>query len=148
MCLVVQKNTEKTITTKEMYVYKILRRYSYDVYGAPKNDFIYEKDVLYQTEIKRSYDDISIYDRLAYHSISQQLKSLGVYSYSKQYQFLILNTFDIYSEGFHFAITYDRLEIVSYSDILARFIIPVGSEVIYDESGLGVTNQIIFSTIL
>lgn len=147
MCLVVKKGTRSKKLTEDIYVWKQVGAFiaSDGTASAVYYSFLYSPMKLNECAIKKS-DELAIchYDTEAIHCLKKQLGYLPNESVSI---FTLRSQIDQYSEGFHFAINKTRLMDAPYHNNrcqIKRFRIPAGSTVIYDKSGLGVTDKIIY----
>jgi hypothetical protein len=136
MCLIT-KQKEPIILTEPLIVYKVMNDYSGQIKPAYHcvGGFQYKINKLNTTKIAPSelnmYFDHNVgyeYDLNDIDSLPDQLEKLKIFAYGA---------------GFHFATNTDRLNNCNYSECMYECIIPAGSEVYYDKTGLGITNQII-----
>lgn len=134
MCLITKQN-KPIILKEDLIVYKLVRKWNSNKhYYSLNENFPYTFNELYKTTIEESttwvFNDL----------ISQ-----------KYYNYLIIKErFFCFGQGFHFYLTRKRAGLYQYGDskgsyrhIMVKCLIPKGSKVIYDETGLGVSDQII-----
>lgn len=139
MCLIT-KQKKPIILEQDIIVYKkmmcIVVGYASSVYHA----FEYKIGKLYTTTITNSqrgrYADATTSDFYEEYFISIEDSEI-------KFDEKVI----VYNEGFHFYTTKERAN-KSRNGELWECIIPAGSEVYYDETGLGVTNQIIINKLI
>lgn len=131
MCLITEQK-EPIITTEDIIVYKVLtkHRYGYISVFFLKQPKIYLPGTLYKTEMMPT-NSIACFDskvERAYDVESSKLTHIG--------------------PGFHFLTFTERFnpDRLIYDLSIVECIIPKGSEVYYDATGLGVANQIILKS--
>lgn len=131
MCLIVKKGTKSEIITVDLIVYKEIKRIEgFDAVSSLYYfGFVYEPNVLYKQEIE--HDSYQYYDDIAQDAYRKYRNSES-------------RKLDSYGPGFHFATTRERL-VDSDSRYIATFVVPAGSKVILDKTGLGITNQIMYT---
>ncbi len=142
MCLIT-KQTKPVKTRKNKTVYKLVnpgneKNTTCESFLSPR-PFLYEIDVLNQTEINTSTE------KAAYDNIVQEKYKLDprhIDDYNKK-----LKTITVLGEGFHAALEAGRLSTYG-NKIIAEFLIPKGSLVYTDATGLIISNQIIFKKII
>ena len=149
MCLIT-KQSKPTILTEDMVVYKSLYikttyflNLKFKFLQKQKILSIYYKNIwklhcLYKTNITETYssDELRFYDICAYDTYINNICTIN------QLPQLIYNgTLHSYSTGFHTADTAERAKEIGYS--VFKCIIPAGSEIYKDDSGLIVSNQLI-----
>ena len=127
MCLVTFDPTVH-IAEEDMVVYKQGIKVEESVFSSGFFTFSYKQNTLYETKIKKGifhYFDC-IAERMYNNMEERYLQSFGA--------------------GFHSAFTKERFDTTGIpgEDSIAEFIIPKGSEYIKDETGLLVSNKIIF----
>lgn len=130
MCLITDKQPE--VLTEDLETYKLVYKDTkVNSFSAIHYPFEYKTNVLYSTTIETStrlspFDDISLRDYEQNFGITNDC---------------------FYGKGFHSALSEQRLiELEIYLDfsntIIVKCLIPKGSVVIYDRTGLLVSNQI------
>jgi hypothetical protein len=109
--------------------------------------FPYKFGKLYSTEIKPSlndyaYNDISVKN----HYKLDDIVDLKM-SDENKLKAVRENGIEVYSDGFHFFINNDHRTAVRCYDVgkFVKCTIPAGSEIYFDETGLGITNQLIIN---
>jgi hypothetical protein len=149
MCLIVKKGTRGKILKEDLIVYKktyILNGFHCYKYTCRSqyNGYVYSIGVLNEVKIKKS-DKYIAYDRHAVQENIIKIDNREVSIFDLQASCNIHEYFDAYGEGFHFAVTPERLEKTptEFNARIIAFTIPAGSRVIFDNSGLGITNKII-----
>jgi hypothetical protein len=144
MCLVT--NSEKEIAQEDMVVYKVLDKDFISLHAY----FQYELDKLYQTEIKETERDTVLFADIIDSNITKV--ALGIKSTSSLFGLtkgLLPKGVKVYGQGYHFYFTKERaFDEKYYSCITLECIIPKGSEIYRNPSGLGVANQIIIKSIV
>lgn len=149
MCLITEQK-EPFITDQDMIVYKVVRESAYDnlVFPAfyPSRNFKYDADVLNVTKIESAYEDsfISFFDNMVGLHLSKKY-NLDPSDPGRLEDLAKKGIINIIGQGYHFAIERKRLVVNDKTYNIERFIVPAGSDVYFDETGLGVSNQIIFS---
>ena len=137
MCLIT-KQSEPIILREDLKVYKILLfRHGKNALSSFQR-FEYELGKLYNTKIERS-EDIFAYDDIAnkkYYNGTRSLDTRNIF---------YRDSLNSYGAGFHFIKTLKRCNRKElYEDeCIYKCIIPKGSEVYFDETDLGVADQII-----
>jgi hypothetical protein len=124
MCLLTVQ-TEPKILRKDLTVYKLIEFADGNLrpmyYSG--TDFIYIKNTIHETEIKISADT-------------------SAHDFKAQLFYCRVNGVVSYGQGFHFCRNKKRVD-KRMEGYLYRCIIPAGSEVYFDKTGLGITNKII-----
>lgn len=131
MCLITKN--QKQIATEDITMYKVLEYWS-SPYHYP--GIIYEKGVLYETEIKQSID--------------QSKADSVVIEYMDTLSSEELEVFKSYGQGFHSIRTIDRV-LKHQPDGWCQVhecIIPAGAEYIVDETDLVISNKIIVGNVI
>jgi len=149
MCLIT-KQTTPTILNEDLIVYKELKYIEGEIYSNCE-DFPYELNKLYQTEIKKTTD-------LCYndHIVEQyyNLTGFSLLGLKEEYKKQHLKS---YGKGFHFYNSIERLnlsnepfknDVLVYQQVTVKCTIPKGSKVYFDDTELGVANQIILDEIV
>jgi len=139
MCLITRQKESK-ILKKDLTVFKFVKEFENNscMSHVGSYGFIYRKDILNKTTMKRSidfspFDDVVERNYPCCPEYNDDLISIG--------------------EGFHSSLRKSRLSDILESyflkpgTIIAEFVIPKGSEVYEDATGLIVSNQIIFKKI-
>lgn len=161
MCLVTRSNVKETVLEEDMVVWKLVQRERDPMYVYSHfQTFVYKRGKRYMTCIRKMdspktleyFDDASIrpfYDDMENVKVlSLNAKSNMVSNRLKEGK---LSQYDI---GFHFAVEKQRLRntidlaSMEYADLtvkITRFVVPKGAKVVFDESGLGVASEIIYS---
>jgi hypothetical protein len=133
----ITKQKKPVILEKDLIVYKQMEVVNGEVRSYYMN-FSWTLNVLYKTEIELSRD-CTWADGIVgnYYGFENLTCREDLESY-------IHENFVIFSEGYHFYQTIKRFE--SYKpEHIFKCTIPKGSEVYYDETGLGIANQIIIN---
>ena len=135
MCLVTNQKKAK-ILKEDLTVYKIVVNRNGKIYAWMYDDYQYEVNKLYKQSM--SVDNIpgSVMDEWVYYAYNIKTKN---WKNSKFKKYRNLNHIH---EGFHSSLTIERLGNVNETAIY-RCVIPKGSEVFKDKTGLIVSNQII-----
>jgi hypothetical protein len=146
MCLITRQTTP-IILEEDLTVYKLVSVWrtskSYNIFHSYIQGFSYEKKVLYKTTIKRSE-----YPKWSDKKASKDYGFGNAKNLSQLKHLEELQKEDLvgYDRGFHsYLKRRGLLKRSSYglkSDRIVECIIPKGSEVYYDESGLCISNQI------
>ena len=102
-------------------------------------EFPYELGVEYKTKIKKS-KDLCFSDSTAKNIIEKKIYNEGF----KDQNYIS------YGEGFHFFVNKERVEsnkkeLLENKLVCVECVVPKGSRVYYDETGLGVSNRIILN---
>ena len=124
MCLVTFQRKPK-ILKKDLRVYKAVIMYDDEIHST-YYDFTWEKGKLYTEKLlieKFPFKSVEHYDSIVFDH----------YNTTSKYKLTCI------SDGFHAALNEQRLKNSPY-DIM-EFLIPKGSEVYYDATGLVVSNQ-------
>jgi hypothetical protein len=130
MCLVT-KQKKATITKRDIFVYKAVRIEMYgerETVHSPYYNHSWGREVLFTTELgisRKLIQTCDFYDSTAYSNYIEYEENE--------------NPLTLISHGFHFAFSKKRL--VEEPEV-RKFLIPKGSSVFKDNSGLGVSNQI------
>ena len=128
MCLVTKQKRVKVLK-EDLVVYKLLEERNNEL-SAWMYCFIYEIGVLYVQEMKVDNDSDSYHD----DEVSE------AYNFTQaEFQTATMDMTHVH-EGFHFATSENRL--IDYEAVLCECIVPKGSRVYFDKTGLGVANQI------
>ena len=139
MCLIT-KQQEPTIIAHDMTVFKLVKKYTSvtNICGSDMQDFDYELEVLNRTYLKEATEDRIPYD-------DQVTKHYGL-RYDNKTGMTISKEVRTIGPGFHSFSSKERIGIVDgeTSERIARFLMPSGSEIFQDETGVLVSNQIIF----
>ena len=138
MCLIT-KQKEPIILKEDLVVYKVLDK---DLKSAMQ-EFQYAFNTLYEAEIEESENPCfaGSYDRKYYGKGLILLNLVGPNTITDK-------SFIAYGRGIHFASSIERANIykneIYYGArfVIVECLIPAGSEVYYDETGLGITNQL------
>jgi hypothetical protein len=157
MCLFTKQKTP-TITDADMIVYKCVEVRIYpgdhedfdaDVFSLIQG-FPYVFGKLYSTEIKKSkndyaYNDVTVKNHYKLDDIAY--KNISDISDENRLKAVRENGIEVYSDGFHFFINNDHRTAVRCYDVgkFVKCTIPAGSEIYFDETGLGITNQLIIN---
>jgi len=137
MCLITSQE-EPIILKTQITVYKHIQRKSEQhIASSLIYEFDYHQNVLYKCEIEET-DSRAIYDE----TVAEKYKiSPGI--------IMLKGIYKHFGKGFHSALKINRIEkYVNSQTELGIFIIPKGSKVYYDETGLIVSNRIIFKKYL
>lgn len=132
MCLITTQ-AKREVAKKDLIVYKAVILSDTDLTAvSPMNEFLWDKGQLYKTRIKKSVV-------IRGFSIAQYLDDTAFRAYEKE-RTKVLYTI---SEGFHAATTARRLTNFCINDnfTIKRFIIPKGSTIYRDCTGLIVSNK-------
>jgi hypothetical protein len=137
MCLIT-KQSEPEILEEDLIVYKLLYKYG-GKYHSPFTIFMYNLHELYQTKIQTS-DDFSFFDNIDRETFeNENTKDSG-----RSIRYKVLNNgYSVFGQGFHSALTMERLQTHHINDEIYICIIPKGSEIYTNSSGLVISNQII-----
>ena len=130
MCLVTFQKKAK-ITKKDLVVYKSIQLLQDGTFNSIYNGFNWEKGILYKT-------NLGIYERIAGKTIVYDSIAAEIYNTNCKVENRIANEI---SEGFHACLTKERVNENFDKYPCREFIIPKGSEVFYDKTGLIVSNQ-------
>ena len=142
MCLIVRKGTVSQILENDLIVFKELSLATGSL-RSMYNGFVYNPGKLYKTNIAKSAI-FAPYDEQVFNNVDSILHEFGINWGSDK----VLSILESYGPGFHFATTVERLSLSGKLGVTCKCIIPAGSEVIFDETGLGVTDQIIVTMII
>lgn len=140
MCLIVRKETEITVLEKDLVVFKKVRIFSNDIRAIhfPKKYIITRLN----EEIFLKFVDVK-------EAIFANQKATNYYEYHFGENWKESNKLKAIQEGYHF---YTDIHDVSSSLFSVWFIaectIPAGSQICFDETGLGVASNIIINKIL
>ena len=135
MCLITEQ--KKAMRTKEdMIVWKVMNGVE-----SPYQGFVYEQGILYKTNIKKDYenpcwaDEIS---RKAYVGVGDLVISNAPETSWKEAGYVSIG------EGFHSCISEERALTLKdfFTENIRSFLIPAGSLIYKDRTGLVVSNQI------
>lgn len=152
MCLITKQN-EPVITDADVVVYKLVtikdpsinnkREVSPGFYYNSK--LVYTENEVYETDLKNEYDsqEITPFDDDVINYLEQNI-------YPKYPDLRISDLAEkgiitAIGQGFHFALQKTRLRNNPLDLALESFTVPAGSEVYFDETGLGVSNKIIYT---
>lgn len=128
MCLIT--NQEPVIINQDINVYKILIPAENNCYISPIMGFTYEVNKMYKSEISETREDA------AFDEISL--------SFACFYKKLKLKPLKYYAKGFHSAICKERLQTeVCGGEKIVECVIPKESKIIFDNTGLIISNAII-----
>jgi hypothetical protein len=128
MCLITEQK-EPIITEKDKIVYKTLTRELY----ATSYSFSYTIGVLYHQEI--------VYNNIPTTYMGEKVQEKYGFNWTN-FRSVCKNYTNVH-DGFHFFRTKVRArEFAHSSEVIVSCLIPKGSQVFYDKTGLGVTNQI------
>ena len=153
MCLITEQK-EPEIIDQDLVVYKIVKtdldkktnkRVAWPVYYK-MGGFRYTEGELNKTEmIKKSGDNnISYFDGMVGDHLAEKYKIAPNFPGALE-QLVRIGVIAAIGQGFHFGTTRRRFCVTDPNLSISRFIVPAGSEVYFDETGLGVSNQIIYS---
>ena len=126
MCLVTEQK-KPIITKKDMIVWKVVVMRNGKA-NSPFNSCVWRKNVL--RKVKFKITDEEMYTdgtaRIEYESLYNENKTISI------------------RRGFHFCFTKKRCSSMMRwgNKMEVKFLIPAGSEIYKDKTGLGVTNQI------
>lgn len=144
MCLIT-KQSEPIILREDLKVYKILTPSTseVDIAYSEFQAFKYSLNKLYATKIEEHGE------LLPYDKISEE-KYFGNADWFQRILLFQKKKFKSYREGFHFIKTLKRCnrKELDRNECVYKCIIPKGSEVYFDETDLGVANQIIILKLL
>ena len=147
MCLIVKKGTEITVTEEDMTVYKIVSPSLSDgQVRAQFNMYWYIDGVVARTELAQCPPEDGTF--LDFTDIDMVKKMLGMDDGASGWDALNSGRVDAWKFGFHFFSTLESAELHDDSDgtHIARFVIPAGSAVIISETGLGITDTIMYTS--
>lgn len=132
MCLITRQKKAK-ILKKDLIVYKCLNQREDGTFNSYfQSDFVWLKNYLYQI----SYlNPILRTNNFENHGIWYYADSMANNKYRG-----ISQTYYI-TYGFHACLTRKRCNQLKYNSIIKEFLIPKGSKVFYDATGLIVSNQ-------
>ena len=146
MCLIVRKGTEITVTEKEMTVYKIVHASFKDNFVvAQYNPYLYEDGVVQKTALAKCPPEEGAF--IDYVDIEMTRKAFGFDDDVDAYEMLTSGKLDSWKFGFHFFATLESAQL--HDDnisgaVIAKFVIPKGSKIILNETGLGITDTIMY----
>ncbi|MFA5722670.1 MAG: hypothetical protein WC979_00195 [Candidatus Pacearchaeota archaeon] len=127
-----------------MTVYKMFETWTLNgktIYSSPYYPMKWLLDELYDEPIRKT-TDMSCSDDIA--SIAYGLDEHGSSSSRRQsFESLRLQS---YGQGYHFCVTKKRAKQHSNYYTILSCTIPKGSEVVFDKTGLGITNKIIINS--
>ena len=133
MCLVTEQKKAK-ILKKDLTVYKIVTEYGGEIYGWLRDDYKYEIGKLHEEKLVANKKTGSITDYIASEAYNKN---------SEDIHWRYRNDLTHIHEGFHSALILKRLSGLSFNDTIYECVIPKGSKVFKDKTGLIVSNQII-----
>ena len=134
------------IAEENIKVYKYVRIIDGN-FHSEFNGFCYKQGVIYETELKTSETRIEMFDKV----VTKKYIPDGMKQGSIELKKYIRNNYKCINEGFHSSFSEERLK-DKLKDILKfrknfeiqKFIIPKGSEYYKDETGLLVSNRILW----
>ena len=150
MCLITRQK-DPIILEEDLEVYKIINQLVYKngvYYSAFIKGFEYKLNKLYSTTIEKASDHTSYFDNIVaehynlsdWRSIKEAIKKEEFFSYG---------------QGFHSIVGKESIKRRTNSNFrllserrVVKCIIPKGSEIYYDETGLCVSSQIIVKKLL
>ena len=146
MCLIVRKGTEITVTKEEMTVYKIVYATRNDAFVRSQYmPYTYEYGVAQKTALAKCPPEDGAF--LDHTDIEMTRKAFGFDDDVDAYEMLTSGKLDSWQFGFHFFATLESAQL-HYDSIsgsfIARFVIPKGSKIILNETGLGITDTIMY----
>ena len=151
MCLITRQQ-EPIILKEDLEVYKVIRLSEKGVYKSFfYGDFEYELNKLYSTTILQTedVDKVRAFDNEVEKTYN--IAGSGFDSYKGVIKELKNKTLFTYGQGFHSIVGREntkRKEPRYLCRRIVKCIVPKGSEVYYDETGLCVSNQIIVKKLL
>lgn len=156
MCLITMQK-EPTVLAEDLVVWKEVDGFDHrgrklvgrllpgrKVVKSPYHSFYYTSGETYKTKIEQDKNDTCTYDQTARDAIESILpeKYAGPFIYGDSTSHAVKDGYIMsYGQGFHFATTRDRIKPLDGS-IVERFVVPAGSEVYFDNTGLGIASAI------
>lgn len=145
MCLITKKKRSKVLK-KDIIGYKILKENLSPFYRGGDS---YEINKLYQTKLKQSKTPFPA-DEIV--ELKYNINNICKHAYRGYNNIMYKETgLKVIGQGFHFCTTIERIlskEGVSESASIYSVIIPKGSKVYFDETNMGVADQIIIHDII
>ena len=144
MCLIT-KQSKPEILKEDLTVYKSIIIENVNTVQAGMRYFFYEKNKVYETKILTDEIDITPFDRQVRDAYTDLYSDGEFLSYTNVTNKKLLKKHSLksFGQGFHSSISADRFDSRFFT--VAEFVIPAGSEVYRDETGLIVSNKIMFT---